>query len=247
MSRLSLLLLVLAALVVLASSTSVLRGHARHTGKTLHRGHHQAYGRVRGQLHKIGKALLEKVVVPVDAEEARALLAVSSVPVPFTHCGNPSGDLVQILSLTSTVWPPLLGSTATLAAQANILQQINGGNTLITVSFDGIVLVNTTAAIATMTTLPVLKGQNSFHAPRMRIECAQLSLHSVDACSSAHFFNLFLVFCALLKKKHAGPLTLARNITVPASLPLSGAIGLQVAASNENSQSLFCILLNFNI
>ena len=44
-----------------------------------------------------------------------------------------------------------------------------------------------------------------------------------------------------------GPFTLAKNITVPATLPISGSIGLQISGQNEQQQALFCVNVAFTI
>ena len=44
-----------------------------------------------------------------------------------------------------------------------------------------------------------------------------------------------------------GPLALAQNVTLPNSFPLSGTIGLQITATNENAAEMFCLTVSFDV
>jgi hypothetical protein len=59
-----------------------------------------------------------------DAQNQLQPLQFDDVPVPYTLCSGSGGALVTIQSLTSTIWPPKLGSSLTLTGQYH-----SGGNT----------------------------------------------------------------------------------------------------------------------
>lgn len=136
-----------------------------------------------------------------DAAEAEAAEAESVVNVPFTNCGSTASDLMSVQSVTSSVWPPVAGSTAALAATVMVNQQVNGGAYVALLSVDGLQVVNSTGSIESFAPLPLMKG----------------------------------------------PMLLTKNVTLPASMPFSGTIGVELSAANDMAQQLFCIAFSFAV
>ena len=134
-----------------------------------------------------------------DKESEAETAAEAVVNVPFTNCGSTASDLMSVQSVTSTVWPPVPGSTAVLTASVMANQQVNDGAYVALLSVDGLQLVNSTGSIKSFAPLPLMKG----------------------------------------------PLVLSKNVTLPASMPFSGTIGVQLSATNEMAQQLFCIAFSF--
>jgi len=44
----------------------------------------------------------------------------------------------------------------------------------------------------------------------------------------------------------AGPVTIAKDIKLPSSIPFSGSIGLQLSAGDQNNNELFCLAISFD-
>lgn len=145
-----------------------------------------------GEVSRFADALHDK------ESEAEAEAVVN---VPFTNCGSTASDLMSVQSVTSTVWPPVPGSTAVLTASVMANQQVNDGAYVALLSVDGLQLVNSTGSIKSFAPLPLMKG----------------------------------------------PLLLTKNVTLPASIPFSGTVGVQLSATNEMAQQLFCIAFSFAV
>jgi len=135
-----------------------------------------------------------------DVNVTTDFVPFAPVQVPFTNCGQAT-DIITIEDVTSTVWPPVLGSTATVIATFTVNEQVTGGTYAAILGVDGFPLTNKDGNLSDFISMPIAKG----------------------------------------------PLSISKSITMPASLPFSGSIGIQITATNDNSQELFCINVAFQI
>jgi len=85
------------------------------------------------------------------------MLQDTPIPVPYTNCGQ-SSDIIQIQSITSTVWPPVMGATTALAINFVAREEIADGNYEAVVSVDGFPLVDKKGDISKYFKLPIEAG-----------------------------------------------------------------------------------------
>lgn len=86
--------------------------------------------------------------------------SLNDVDVPYTNCGSPS-DILNITSLTASVWPPVAGQALTVSGVGTSSETITGGSFEATVSYLGIQLIDKKGDLASVTTLPFPAGPAS--------------------------------------------------------------------------------------
>jgi len=86
--------------------------------------------------------------------------AFATVDVPFTNCGSAS-DILNITSLTASVWPPVAGQALSIAGSGILAKDVVSGSFDAKVSYSGIPLIDKSGDLSTVTTLPMKAGSSS--------------------------------------------------------------------------------------
>jgi len=86
--------------------------------------------------------------------------SLTDVNVPFTDCGAP-GDVLNITTLTASVWPPQAGTALTLNGAATLSEAVTGGTFEATVSYLGIQLIDKKGDLSSVIALPKGPGPSS--------------------------------------------------------------------------------------
>jgi hypothetical protein len=133
-------------------------------------------------------------------DEQTEVDASVNTPVPYTNCGQ-SSDLIVINSVTSSLWPPVLGQTSSLFLNFTSLEEVTSGTYTAEVSVDNFPIINKSGDISKYFQLPINKGN----------------------------------------------VIITKNITLPSSSPISGTIGVQLSADDQNQAELFCVQFGFSI
>jgi len=93
-------------------------------------------------------------------------VAVICRDIPYKNCGT-SNDHIKISKLNVIPFPPQIGANVTVIVSGTSDETINGGTVLITLSFDGINLVNSTVDLCSILSgvnvkCPIPSGPNAF-------------------------------------------------------------------------------------
>jgi len=109
---------------------------------------------VSSLLHVVGGEIM---TLADKLEDNTVIVDDTPVLVPYTNCGQAS-DIITILNITSTVWPPQLGADASLVVNAIANEEIDDGTYDAIVSVDGFPLINKTGDISKYFKLPIQAG-----------------------------------------------------------------------------------------